>query len=150
MTNPTTAVDLTVCANARTLKPLARATFDALLEQDLLGVLLSGTHLRLALCKLNLLKHQATAASLAADEEASAAFHLLMLEMFSGIYIQECLHDSKEALMADLDGKCQHWLSSTKCDQPTNQAHEIAVDLIRQYRNTCACTCSQGLASHAR
>ena len=58
MTKAHSVAAQTALGNATSLKPLARVLLDALLEQDLLGVLFSGYHLRLALFELDLHPHQ--------------------------------------------------------------------------------------------
>jgi hypothetical protein len=138
MTKAHSAADKTALGNATSLKPLARVLIDALIEQDLLGVLFSGYHLRLALCELDLHPHQTTAAVVASDPVVSAVFHKQTLQMFTGIYIEECLHDSRQALMIDLDHKCQNWLNSTRRPPSMNPALEHQLELHRQYRKHCA------------
>lgn len=138
MTKAHSVAAQTALGNATSLKPLARVLLDALLEQDLLGVLFSGYHLRLALFELDLHPHQTTAAVVAADPVVCAAFHQQTLQMFTGIYIEECLHDSRQALMIDLDHKCQNWLNSKRRPPSMNPELEHQLELHRQYRKQCA------------
>jgi hypothetical protein len=129
--------------DATSHKPLARVLVDALLEYDLLGVLLSGPHLRLVLCNLDLQPYQATAAAVATDPVASSAFHQQMIEMFTSFYIDECLHESKEALLADLDNKCRQWFPMTRQLSRMDLTLEHQLDLQRHYRKQCALATAQ-------
>ena len=125
-------------------KILSRSIFDHLLELDLLGILLSSKHFKLALLNIAL-KLQLTELielellnEILSDDVKVLDFHQLMLSMYAGIYIEECKHDDPAKLMLDLDKKyaVNDYSSFTFSEISPFQINHVALDW--RYRHQCA------------
>jgi hypothetical protein len=119
---------------------LGRFVFDAMLELDLLGVMLSSKHFKLFLSKLDYegtTRERDLAREILDCEQELAAFHQFMLQMFSAVYIEECRHNDQDALMADLDEKCASLnLDVSEMQDDDDVVNEV--ELAWRYRRVCS------------
>ena len=127
-------------------RSLGRTVFDNLFERDLLGILLSSKHFKTYITKVNFadstaLDINAVETDLLEDilstDERTNSFHKFMLEMFAGVYIKECRHQDKSALMLDLDKKLAEEMMTSEelfdeMDESINH-----VELAWRYRRNC-------------
>ena len=124
-------------------KNLSRFIFDQLLDRDLLGILLSSKHFKLALMNITLnhrteLPEPEMLREILSDNVKVLEFHQLMLSMYAGIYIEECKHDDPAKLMLDLDKKYAATDSSsfTFSENCPFEINHVALDW--RYRHHCA------------
>lgn len=122
-------------------KELSRAVFDALLDQDLLGLLLSSKHFA-AFVKTMRFETRGDAYSLAKSISVDARqiheFHQVVLAMYSGVYIAECKHKTQAALMADLDAKLATAINLPEAGNDDLDGEQVnRVEMAWRYRRTC-------------
>lgn len=121
---------------------LSRIIFDDLFENDLLGFLLSSHHF----CKyLGRLESQLDRFSarhikqIVSNSTLLQEFHASTLEMFAGVYIEECKHKSHGDLMRDLDNKYQKLKNLNECSEfaSSSLVEKNNVEMAWLYRKTC-------------
>lgn len=119
---------------------LSRSVFDALLDRDLLGFLLSSKHLRKFMFHHELDasdKVMAMAKSVCADTIEFQEFHQMMLVMYRGVFIAECKYSLTESLMLDLDQKFLALTDATDFSDINHEQH-ARVDMAWRYRRMCS------------
>lgn len=139
--NSISSVSIPTSAEISLRGELGRFVFDAMLELDLLGVMLSPRHFKLFLSKLDLedatrLKEHAL--NIIECEQETASFHQFMLKMCSAVYIEECMHPDHESLMADLDEKCAALDLDTSELYDVDQDAIIEIEMAWRYRRFCS------------
>lgn len=121
-------------------KQLSRIVFDDLFENDLLGFLLSSHHFHKHLLRMALRSDPFTARHIQqviCNPILFQEFHTSTLEMYSGVYIEECRHKVHTELMLALDEK----FSQSECE--SSGVLDVAVEapnrveLAWHYRNMC-------------
>lgn len=122
------------------LKSLSRIVFDELLENDLLGFLLSSKHFKNYICRMKF-DTSSVEGQLARELIESGSrlkdFHEATLKMYSGVYIEECQHESNEDLMRDLDGKFSALADAGHGPARLDDAQENHVEMAWKYRRHC-------------
>jgi hypothetical protein len=126
---------------------LCREVFDDLMDRDLLGFLLSSSHLRKYLAHYPSYAEPKFAEPVKRNNAHSAvvdAFHQKLLGMFSGAYIAEAAIKDRDELMATLEAKYEDFASKLKSSyvlyEPSLKQLE-SVDLAWRYRNACGAGC---------
>jgi len=130
----------TLLSESDTRVSLSRAIFDALLDADALGFLLSSKHFCLFLrhqCVLHDAEAEALRQSLLDNRPAIDSFHLETLSLFRCIYIAEAKISTQEALMAVLDTKLAN-LGLPTLDELCIQGNNEQIELAWRYRRACA------------
>lgn len=123
---------------------LRRAVFDDLMDKDLLGFLLSSSHLRKYLSQFSNYTEPQFSESVIrtiGNSMVADAFHQSLLAMFSGVYIAEATIKARSELLAVLDAKYQNFvqklnLSGKDCEVSSQQIE--SVELAWRYRNACS------------
>ena len=130
------------------IKSLCRAVFDAMLDQDMLGMLLSSKHFHAFLKSTSFAcegddQTQTLIDLTLCDEARVNAFHQAVLKMYSGVYIAECQHETQEALMSALDAKLAT-IGVHGDDKHTADASQAnLVEMAWRYRRIC---CNSSMA----
>ena len=122
-------------------KNLSRAIFDALLERDLLGFLLSSKHFSIFLSQMEFDagdQEIALAESLLGAPFRLNGFQAFMLDMYSGVYIEECQHKTIESLMLDLDLKAAEMMLTSNGQHSGKEIQINHVELAWRYRHHCS------------
>lgn len=130
----------TLLSERDTRVSLSRAIFDAMLDADALGFLLSSKHFCVFLQHRSVLcdaEAEALRLSLLDDRAAIEAFHLETLNLFRCFYIAEAKLSTHQALMAVLDNKLST-LNLPNLDDACTQANSRQIEMAWRYRHACA------------
>lgn len=129
--------------NIATSIAVCRAVFDDLMERDLLGFLLSTTHLQKYLAHFTTYAHPNFASLVSRNimnVEVVASFHKHMLKMYSGIYIQEAKIATHSELFTVLDAKYKKFADDNDSGDVKYEAslkQLECVELAWKYRHAC-------------
>lgn len=129
--------------NTATTIALCRHVFDDLLDKDLLGFLLSSSHLQKYLAHFSTYAQPQFAELVRRNimsAEIVANFHKYMLKMYAGIYIREAEIEDHIDLLAILDVKFQAFTRELEpCDvrYETSTKQLESVERAWKYRHAC-------------
>lgn len=126
---------------------LSRAVFDALLDSDALGFLLSTKHFGLFLKHLSMENGsdaEALRMRLVQDAGEMHTFHQYTLSMYACIYIADAVAYSTEAsLMTALDIKLAALLPCQSEDDARAAFNSSQLEMAWRYRRSCAAPLSE-------
>lgn len=123
---------------------LSRAVFDEMMDRDLLGFLLSSSHLHKFLAAFSTYAGQDHAQALRrylTNVDSVHQFHQITLKMFSGAFIAETAIESRTELMAILDKKHADYIKELGIQEDVHYETSLqeleSVELAWKYRNVC-------------